>query len=363
MKRITITLVCVTLLAWSLPGQAAMTVSEVRNNARFLSDRMAYELNLSTNQYADVYEINYDFLSSVRFVMDGVIRGNERSTDRYYEYMDIRDEDLSYVLSRQQYLEYLDTEYFCNPLYTDQHIWQLRVYGVYPNTAYFYFAAPLSFYTYSGLHSRLHYRDGFYQGRYHHELYRGPLPGRREPGIIVDRKPSRYEPVRPGGRYDRSPAGTHLHGNDRPNAITRPDRNDRSDRNNRPNVGHQVNQRPNAGQNVRPDNGQNNRPNNNQQARPNENRNNRPDNGQNQRPNSSQGNRFNSGNTNRPGNNNNARPSQNNENSSRQQVRSNNQGNSRSAQTVRQSTKENTGKNARTSSTRTNRERSESSRR
>ena len=43
---------------------AAMSNSKVRKETRFLTDKMAYELNLSTEQYNDVYEINYDFISS-----------------------------------------------------------------------------------------------------------------------------------------------------------------------------------------------------------------------------------------------------------------------------------------------------------
>ena len=49
---------------------AAMSNSKVRKETRFLTDKMAYELNLNTAQYNDVYEINYDFISGVRYLMD-----------------------------------------------------------------------------------------------------------------------------------------------------------------------------------------------------------------------------------------------------------------------------------------------------
>ena len=45
---------------------AAMSNSRIRKETRFLTDKMAYELNLSTGQYNDVYEINYDFIYSIR---------------------------------------------------------------------------------------------------------------------------------------------------------------------------------------------------------------------------------------------------------------------------------------------------------
>lgn len=56
---------------------AAMSNSKVRKETRFLTDKMAYELNLNTAQYNDVYEINYDFISGVRYLMDDVLRGDE----------------------------------------------------------------------------------------------------------------------------------------------------------------------------------------------------------------------------------------------------------------------------------------------
>ena len=59
---------------------------------------MAYELNLTTQQYNDAYEINYDFIYSVRNIMDYVARGYEWAMDDYYEALDIRNDDLRWVL-------------------------------------------------------------------------------------------------------------------------------------------------------------------------------------------------------------------------------------------------------------------------
>jgi len=257
MKRLTITLFCTALLAWSLPGRAAMSLSEIRQNARFLSDRMAYELNLNSVQYGDVYEINYDFLYGIRFVMDGVVRGSESSIDRYYEYLDMRNEDLSHVLSRRQYLEFAGKEYFYRPVYTDRNVWRLRIYGVYSNTAYFYFSVPVNFYTYNGIRSRSRYHGGYYHGRYHHDMYHGPLCRIREHKAYADhrwhdfrvpsrpdKRSSRYEPVR-SRRYDRP------NGNGRPNSSVRPDKHKRPEGHGsvRPDQGNRPNQnnRPNSG--------------------------------------------------------------------------------------------------------------------
>ena len=43
----------------------AMSYNAAKNEALFLSDKMAYELNLTAAQYEDVYEINLDYLLSV----------------------------------------------------------------------------------------------------------------------------------------------------------------------------------------------------------------------------------------------------------------------------------------------------------
>ena len=96
---------------------AAMSNSKVRKETRFLTDKMAYELNLNTAQYNDVYEINYDFISGVRYLMDDVLRGEEWALNRYYDYLDIRNDDLRWVLSRRQYSRFMQAAYFFRPIY------------------------------------------------------------------------------------------------------------------------------------------------------------------------------------------------------------------------------------------------------
>lgn len=73
MKRILFILLATLSTAVCSAGTNAMSNSKVRKETRFLTDKMAYELNLSTEQYNDVYEINYDFISGVRYVMDDVL--------------------------------------------------------------------------------------------------------------------------------------------------------------------------------------------------------------------------------------------------------------------------------------------------
>ena len=102
MKRILFLLFAIGLTVGTTV-MAGMSTSKVRKETRFLTDKMAYELSLSTQQYNDAYEINYDFIYSVRNIMDYVARGYEWALDDYYEALDIRNDDLRWVLSDAQY--------------------------------------------------------------------------------------------------------------------------------------------------------------------------------------------------------------------------------------------------------------------
>ena len=62
MKRFIITL-AMTAVAWT--GMNAMSYERAREEALYLTDKMAYELNLNDQQYNDAYEINLDYLMSL----------------------------------------------------------------------------------------------------------------------------------------------------------------------------------------------------------------------------------------------------------------------------------------------------------
>lgn len=136
---------------------AAMSNSKVRKETRFLTDKMAYELNLNTAQYNDVYEINYDFISGVRYLMDDVLRGEEWALNRYYDYLDIRNDDLRWVLSRRQYSRFMQAAYFFRPIYVSGGHWSFRIYVTYTNPNHFYYPRPYHYRTYCGGHNRVHY--------------------------------------------------------------------------------------------------------------------------------------------------------------------------------------------------------------
>ena len=166
MKRILFLLFAVGLTA-NMTVMAGMSTSKVRKETRFLTDKMAYELSLSTQQYNDAYEINYDFIYSVRNIMDYVARGYEWALDDYYEALDIRNDDLRWVLSDAQYRRFLGAEYFYRPIYVTGGKWSFRVYINYPNRSLFYFGVPYHYRTYCGAHYRPHFHHtSYYRGRY-----------------------------------------------------------------------------------------------------------------------------------------------------------------------------------------------------
>ena len=69
MKKLSSLWLVILMLAVSIPSMGAMSIGKMRENARFLTDKMAYELDLSPLQYDDVYEVNYDFINNIRYIM------------------------------------------------------------------------------------------------------------------------------------------------------------------------------------------------------------------------------------------------------------------------------------------------------
>ena len=88
MKKMRFALMFVALAAISAKSFAAMSLSDIRREARFLSDRMGYELGLSSRQYEDVYDINFDFLYQVDEVLDDMVFGYDDAIDYYYYLLD-----------------------------------------------------------------------------------------------------------------------------------------------------------------------------------------------------------------------------------------------------------------------------------
>ncbi|SFG62025.1 hypothetical protein [Prevotella sp. KH2C16] len=159
MKKFILALTALLTLAVSA---SAMSYEQAREQALFLTDKMAYELNLTDDQYEAAYEINLDYL----------MRINDYN-DLYGVYWRQRNLDLSYILLDWQYRTYCAARYFYRPLYWDAGVWHFSIYARYPHRDYFYFGRPHFVEVYYGGHSWAH--NG---GRswYHGRQYGGTHP-------------------------------------------------------------------------------------------------------------------------------------------------------------------------------------------
>ena len=152
MKRLFATIVIV--LGFAVAA-GAMSYSQAREQALFLTDKMAYELNLTDDQYEAAYEINLDYLLSVN------------SDDELYgDYWRWRNIDFSYVLLDWQYRMFCEAAYFYRPLYFSAGVWHFAIYARYPHRDYFYFHRPTVYVSYRGGHSwRQNNGSSWYNGR------------------------------------------------------------------------------------------------------------------------------------------------------------------------------------------------------
>ena len=195
MKKMTTIGMMIFMLSMSLPVMGAMSISKMRQNARFLTDKMTYELRLSMMQYDDVYEVNYDFINNIRYIMDDVVRGYGYAVERYYEYLDIRNDDLRWILTNSQYRRFMDVDYFYRPIYTTQNNWLFRIYKTYLDKNLFYYDKPHHYKTYKGEHYRVHHNHvSFYKSnhknKYNHSVYKGDVKVKRNPVTKPSANPS-----------------------------------------------------------------------------------------------------------------------------------------------------------------------------
>ena len=155
MKKMMMTLIAMLTMTVSAN---AMSFEQARNEALFLTDKMAYELNLTDEQYEAAYEINLDYLMGVT-----------GRADVFGPYWERRNLDLSYILLDWQWEAFLAATYFYRPLYWEAGYWHFGIYARYPHRDYFYFGRPHFYATYRGGHA-WHMNGGrsFYVGRRDH---------------------------------------------------------------------------------------------------------------------------------------------------------------------------------------------------
>ena len=165
MKKLIIALVA--MFCMTFTTASAMSYEQARQQALFLTDKMAYELNLTDDQYEAAYEINLDYLMGV-----------DTYDDLYGVYWRQRNLDLSYILLDWQYRNFCAASYFYRPLYWDSGFFHFGIYARYPRRDYFFFGRPHFYTVYCGGHSwRMNGGRSWYHGRQFGAL----RPGSREP--------------------------------------------------------------------------------------------------------------------------------------------------------------------------------------
>ena len=142
----------------------AMSYNAAKHEALFLSDKMAYELNLTAAQYEAVYEINLDYLMS--------LNGHG---DVFGIWWDRRNADLRFVLNSWQYDKYMALTHFYRPVAWKAGGWTFAVYSHYGRDR-FYNAHPKVFVTYKGGHNRVH---GSHYAHMHKPAPPAPAMGHR----------------------------------------------------------------------------------------------------------------------------------------------------------------------------------------
>lgn len=134
-----------------------MSFSEAQEHAYYLTDKMAYELDLTPEQYDQVYQVNLEYLLNVR------------SSNPYNYYWDYRNADLSYILYDWQYSLYRAAEYFYRPIVRRHFSWYFPVWDRY-SRSYYYYGRPTIYHSWHG---------GIWVGRTHHSP--SPYYGHRPP--------------------------------------------------------------------------------------------------------------------------------------------------------------------------------------
>lgn len=138
MKKMLMTAVLTTIVA----AAQAMSFTQAQQEALFLSDKMAYELRLTTDQYEAVYEINLDYFLSIRY-----------EDDVFGIYWNRRNTDLRFVLTTWQYRRYIATQDFYQPARWQRNGWVFSIYTRYNRTAHFR-QPPTPYSTYRGGRNR-----------------------------------------------------------------------------------------------------------------------------------------------------------------------------------------------------------------
>ncbi len=237
MKKILFILTMILTVSVSME---AMSYEQARREALFLTDKMAYELNLNEHQYDAAYEINLDYLMGVTGV-DNV----------YGNYWTRRNLDISYILLDWQWNAFRAASYFYRPLYYSAGAWHFGIYARYPHRHYLYFNHPSVYVSYCGAHGWRHHGErSYYYGhrKHYHNYVKGHgMRDRWDRGDFKNNHKHNKEFRVPGNRKDYGrPTGnykvnTNSKPNNKNNGSFKPNNDKKNNNANRPNSGFKPN--------------------------------------------------------------------------------------------------------------------------
>ena len=192
MKRYLMTILAVVL---TTIGAKAMPYEMAREEAMYLTDKMAYELNLNQRQYEYAYEINLDYLL-----------GLETAEDAYGMLLRYRNEDLAAILYDWQWKLMMGVDYFLRPVIWRYGHWYYPVYAHYARN-YYYYSRPAVYHNYRGGHGRSNFERGFYADR--RPNWNGGFRGNDRGQVVRD---NRAGGMNPGNRMGGMNPGNRMGG-------------------------------------------------------------------------------------------------------------------------------------------------------
>ncbi|MBQ7459338.1 MAG: hypothetical protein IJS70_09240 [Bacteroidales bacterium] len=189
----------------------AMSYERARSEALFLTDKMAYELDLTDYQYNAVYEINLDYFNGLIGTTDILgINWNRRANE------------LGYVLTSWQYKLFLESEYFYRPVVVRKSALYLTIYDRYARDRFFRHNPPRVYATYKvgtrRYHEKPHNNKHFADTRHDNGAHKtADKPkgnhGNGNHGNAADNHNYGKKPANNGKVGENKPSGNHNTGN------------------------------------------------------------------------------------------------------------------------------------------------------
>ena len=203
-------IIAVVAIAVGFVQANAMSHTRAQAEALFLTDKMAYELNLTNAQYDAVYEINYDYFVSL-----------VGTTDILGIFWNRRERELEWVLTDWQYRAYLTCNYFYRPVAVYNNTFRFAIYDRYAHNRYYKPVRKI----YKHYHGGHNYGAPGHGIAAHHPAKVGPNHGPADkpgkPGKVEPKKggnkPGKVAPNNGGNKPGKVTPNT---GNNKPDKVT-----------------------------------------------------------------------------------------------------------------------------------------------